>query len=120
MRAAIYCRKSTDQSDVHESEKSVAHQRERCLALITSKGWTLAEGHVYTDDGISGAGFGDGRPALAALMVTVKAKSHPFDVIVAYDESRLGRDVIETGYLVKQVLDRDVRLFFSAAPPYRT
>ena len=38
MRAAIYARKSTDQSDVHASETSVAHQRERCLALIESKG----------------------------------------------------------------------------------
>src|SRR5947207_15830847 len=88
MRAAVYCRKSTDQSDVHESEKSVAHQRERCLALIESKGWTLVEGHVYTDDGISGAIFGAGRPALLRLMEAVKTKAHPFDVLVAYDESR--------------------------------
>jgi site-specific DNA recombinase len=113
MRAAIYCRKSTDQSEVHESEKSVAHQKERCLALIAKQGWTLAEGHVYTDDGISGAVFGEGRPALLRLMDAVKSGRRPFDIVVAYDESRLGRDVIETGYLVKQIIDRDVRLFFS-------
>jgi len=113
MRAAIYCRKSTDQSDVHASETSVAHQKERCLPLIESKGWTLAEGHVYIDDGISGAIFGEGRPALLRLMEAVKSKRRSFDIVVAYDESRLGRDVIETGYCVKQIIDQDVRLFFS-------
>jgi site-specific DNA recombinase len=112
MRAAIYCRKSTEQSGVHESEKSVTHQRERCEELIHAKGWTLSE--VYTEaEGTSGALFGDSRPELARLLVAVKAKSRPFDVVVAYDESRLGRDVIETGYLVKQILDSDIRLFFS-------
>jgi site-specific DNA recombinase len=111
MRAAIYCRKSTDQSDVHESEKSVAHQQEQCRALIAAKGWTVAE--TFTDDGISGAIFGAGRPELARLLVALKDGPRPFDVLVAYDESRLGRDVIETGYLVKQILDHDVRLFFA-------
>jgi site-specific DNA recombinase len=113
MRAAIYVRKSTDQSEVHTSEKSVAHQRAQCLELLAKNEWALAEGHVYEDDGISGAIFGEGRPALLKLMEAVRAKARPFDVIVAYDESRLGRDMIETGYLVKQILDAGVQLFFS-------
>src|SRR2546430_12039205 len=113
MRAAIYVRKSTDQSEIHASEKSVAHQRGQCLELLVKNEWTLAEGHVYEDDGISGAIFGEGRPALLKLMEAVRSKARSFDVIVAYDESRLGRDVIETGYLVKQILDAGVQIFFS-------
>jgi site-specific DNA recombinase len=110
MRAAIYTRKSTDQSEVHESEKSVAHQRDACVALIEKSGWT--QGETFTDDGISGAVFGEGRPALMRLMEIVRSKARP-DVIVAYDESRLGRDMIEVSYLVKQILDAGVRLFFA-------
>src|SRR5438132_9141864 len=109
MRAAIYCRKSTDQSEVHESERSVAHQRDACLALIEKNGWRAGE--TYTDDNISGAVFGEGRPALMQLLDAVKAKR--YDVVVAYDDQRLGRDMIETSYLVKTILDQDVRLFFA-------
>jgi site-specific DNA recombinase len=112
MRAAIYCRKSTDQSDVHESDKSTTHQRERCEELIRAKGWTVAQVYVEAE-GTSGALFGDSRPELARLLLAVQSKARPFDVVVAYDEARLGRDVIETGYLVKQILDNDVQLFFS-------
>ncbi len=84
MRAAIYCRKSTEQSGVHESEKSVTHQREQCEALIRAKGRTVAG--VFTEaEGTSGALFVDSRPELARLVDAVKSKAHPFDVVVAYE-----------------------------------
>ena len=54
---------------------------------------------------------GEGRPAL--LKVVAPVKSRPFDVVICYDDSRLGRDVIETGYLTKTILDHDVRLLFA-------
>ena len=52
MRAAIYARKSTDQN-VADEEKSVAWHVERARAYALRKGWTVAEEHVYVDDGIS-------------------------------------------------------------------
>jgi DNA invertase Pin-like site-specific DNA recombinase len=56
MIAAIYARKSTDQN-VADEEKSVTRQIERATAYAQTKGWTVAPGHVYADDGISGAEF---------------------------------------------------------------
>ena len=51
MIAAIYARKSTAQDDVADEAKSVTRQVDGARAFITTKGWTLDEQHVYTDDG---------------------------------------------------------------------
>ncbi len=111
VRAATYARKSTDDSDKTHDARSTTHQRAQCLALIEKNGWTLAEGHEYTDEATSGAVFN--RPGLLRLMDAVKSKGRPFDVLVMYAEDRLGRDVIETGYLAKQIIDSGVRIFFA-------
>jgi len=111
LRAAIYARKSTSQDEVDVRERSTTHQRAQCLALIEKNGWTLAEGHEYTDEASSGAVFD--RPGLLRLTDAVKSNARPFDVLVTYAEDRLGRDVIETGYLAKQIIDSGVRIFFS-------
>ena len=55
MIAAIYARKSTDQNGVGDEEKSVTRQIEHAEAYASKKGWTVAEEHIYVDDGISGA-----------------------------------------------------------------
>jgi DNA invertase Pin-like site-specific DNA recombinase len=54
MIAAIYARKSNDQSDRDDEEKSVTRQVDHATAYAARKGWTVAEDHVYTDDAISG------------------------------------------------------------------
>jgi len=59
MIAAVYARKSTEQHGVADEAKSVTRQIEHACAYATSKGWSVAEEHVYADDGISGALFGD-------------------------------------------------------------
>jgi DNA invertase Pin-like site-specific DNA recombinase len=59
--AAIYARKSTDQSGVADEQKSVARQVEHARAYAAKKGWRVADDHVYIDDGISGAEFAN-RP----------------------------------------------------------
>jgi site-specific DNA recombinase len=111
MRCAIYARKSTDDSDKTHDARSTSHQREQCLALIERQGWVLAEGHEYVDEATSGAVFN--RPGLLRLMEALKVKPQPFEVLVMYAEDRLGRDVIETGYLAKQIIDSGVRIFFA-------
>ena len=64
MIAAIYCRRSNEQNDRDEADKSVKHQEERGREYIARKGWTLAEDHIYNkDDGISGEEFAK-RPDL--------------------------------------------------------
>ena len=67
MIAAIYARKSTAQDDVADEAKSVTRQVEGARIFIASKGWTLDEHHVYTDDGVSGAFFAN-RPDYQRMM----------------------------------------------------
>jgi len=57
MIAAIYARKSTEQSSVADEEKSVARQIAHARAYAARKGWLVDEDHAYVDDGISGAEF---------------------------------------------------------------
>jgi hypothetical protein len=45
--------------------KSIAPQVEHARACAARKGWTVADAHVYADDAIRGAEFGDRRPGLA-------------------------------------------------------
>jgi DNA invertase Pin-like site-specific DNA recombinase len=117
--AAIYARKSTEQNGVGDEAKSVTRQIEHARAYATGKGWTVADEHVYADDGISGALFGDKRPALARLLNTLKP-GPPFQVLVMSEESRLGRESIETAYTLKQFTDADVRVFFYLEDRERT
>jgi len=53
--AAIYARKSTGQNGISDEEKSVTRQVEHAKAYAAKKGWTVADEHIYVDDGISGA-----------------------------------------------------------------
>jgi DNA invertase Pin-like site-specific DNA recombinase len=55
-RAAIDARKSNSQ-DVGDEAKSVTRQIAGAREFIASRGWSLDEGHVYVDDGVSGALF---------------------------------------------------------------
>jgi site-specific DNA recombinase len=111
MRAAIYVRKSTAQDNVPEDARSVVHQDQRCRAFIAQQGWTFLDAHVYVDDAVSGAVFD--RPGLRCLMDAVERRPRPFDVLVMHAEDRLGRDVVETGYLAKRIIDNGVRIFFA-------
>src|SRR5260370_21755931 len=111
MRAGIYVRKSTAQDNVQEDAQSVVHQDKRCREFIAQQGWTVLDAHVYVDDAVSGAVFD--RPGLRCLMDAVERRPPPFDVLVMHAEDRLGRDVVETGYLAKRIIDNGVRIFFA-------
>ena len=69
MIAAIYARKSTEQTGTAEEATSVTRQIDHARAYAAAKGWTVAEAHVYVDDGISGAEVAK-RPGL------VRARCH--------------------------------------------
>jgi DNA invertase Pin-like site-specific DNA recombinase len=62
--AAIYARKSTEQN-VPDDAKSVTRQVELARAFAASKGWRVADEHVYIDDAVSGAEYVK-RPATSA------------------------------------------------------
>jgi site-specific DNA recombinase len=112
MTAAIYARKSTDQSAVADDQKSVTRQVENARAYAARKGWMVLEEHVYVDDGISGAIFGDGRPGFLRMMNALKpGRRAPFDALIMSEESRLGREQQEVGYAFKQLVTAGVRIF---------
>ena len=118
MIAAVYCRKSTDQHGVSDEQKSVARQIEHATAYAQRKGWTVGDEHVYVDDGISGAEFAN-RPGFLRLMNSLKPRP-AFQVLVMSEESRLGREAIETAYALKQLVQAGVRVFFYLEDRERT
>ena len=77
-----------------DEDRSVTRQVERATAYATRKGWTVADDYVYRDDGISGAEFAN-RPGFLRLMNALKPRA-PFQVLIMSEESRLGREAIET------------------------
>src|SRR5262252_3116540 len=110
MLAAIYARKSTDQAGVADEQKSIARQIDHARAYAARKGWAVADDHLYVDDGISGAEFAN-RPGFLRLMNALKPRA-PFRVLIMSEESRLGREAIETAYALKQLVTAGVRVFF--------
>ena len=110
MIAAIYARKSTEQTGVAEEARSVARQVERARAFAASKGWAVAEEHIYCDDGVSGAEFKN-RPGFAALMAAVARPRPGFAVLVMSETSRLGREAVATSAALKTITESGVRVF---------
>src|SRR5262245_40618766 len=107
--AAIYARKSTDQL-VTDEAKSVFRQIEHARLYAERHGWMVDDACIFVDDGISGAEFSN-RPGFVRLMNALKPRP-AFDVLIMSEESRLGREAIETAYALKQIITSGVRVFF--------
>ncbi|MBI5315042.1 MAG: recombinase family protein [Nitrospirae bacterium] len=118
MRAAIYARKSTDQTGVNEEDKSVTRQIAHATVYAAKKGWTVADNHIYVDDGVSGAEFVK-RPGFLRLMNALKPRPD-FQVLIMSEESRLGREQIQTAYALQQITDAGVRVFYYLTDQERT
>src|SRR5262245_39430091 len=116
--AAIYARKSTEQNDVEDLDKSITRQIEQARAYAKLEGWTVADEHVYSDDGISGADCSR-RPGFVGLMSALKPKP-PFQILIMSEGSRLGRESIETAYTLKRIVTAGVRVFFYLEDRERT
>jgi DNA invertase Pin-like site-specific DNA recombinase len=116
--AAIYARKSTDQSAVADEAKSVTRQIAHATAYAERHGWTVPEACIFVDDGVSGAEFAN-RPGFVRLMAALKPRP-PFQVLIMSEESRLRREAIETAYALKQLITSGVRVFFYLEDRERT
>ena len=116
--AAIYARKSTEQKGVSDEEKSVARQIDHAKAYALKKGWTVPDESIFVDDGISGVEFVK-RPGFIRLMSALRPRPS-FHVLIMSEESRFGRESIETSYALKQVIDAGVKLFFYLEDRERT
>jgi site-specific DNA recombinase len=109
-RCALYVRKSTAQDGVADEATSIARQVEHATAFALTQGWSVAPEHVFVDDGVSGALFGDQRPGLARLLNALRPRP-PFQALVASEVARYGRESIETAWAMKQITDSGVRIF---------
>ena len=110
--AAIYARKSTEQSGVADDQKSVARQRENALAFAAEKGWVVPDQHVYTDDAISGAETRKllNRQRLIDAVATGRAS---FQVLIMCDASRFSRlDGDEAFGELKRIAQSGVEIWF--------
>jgi site-specific DNA recombinase len=99
MNAAIYARRSKEQNDRPEEQKSITRQTELARVYAQSRGWTVVA--EYSDDGISGAEF-ERRPGLQRLLKAL----HPrpaFNVLVVAEQKALGREAVETQMVIKQL-----------------
>ena len=118
MIAAIYARKSTEQNGVSDEEKSVTRQIDHAKAYALKKGWTVPDELAFIDDGVSGAEFVK-RPGFIRLMSALKPKP-AFQFLIMSEGPRLGREQIETAYVLKKILDTGVRVFFYLEDKERT
>ena len=111
MIAAIYARKSTAQDDVDDDQKSVQQQIDNARAFAASKGWTVAEGHIYCDDAISGA---ETRRLVnrQRLLDAAASGRPPFGVVIMRDSSRFSREDGDEAFMELKRLARHVEIWF--------
>ena len=110
IRAAIYCRKSQEERGKPDEFRSVERQRSACLEFAAKQGWIVAPAHVFTDDKVSGAEFGERRPALARLLNHLGPRPE-FDVVLVRDRDRLGRETFEVPHLLGRLARAGVNIF---------
>ncbi len=116
LRAAVYCRKSSEEG-LEQSFNSLHAQREACEAFVTSQrheGWTCRPAH-YDDGGYSGGSMD--RPALQRLLQDVEDGS--VNVIVVYKVDRLTRSLADFAKII-EILDAHRVSFVSVTQQFNT
>jgi site-specific DNA recombinase len=96
MKAAIYCRVSTDAQE--KEGTSLQTQLESCLAYCQSKGYEVTQRFTETYSGLSLE-----RPELDKLRDLVR--NDAIDIVVCYSLDRLSRDPVH-GVIITQELER--------------
>jgi len=91
MRAAIYCRVS---SQGQEANSSLATQEAACRAYAAEQGWTVVEAHVYRE--VWSGAYLD-RKELDRLRGTIERREN--DRVIVWHSDRFGRDPNERIYL---------------------
>ena len=99
-RAAIYCRLSKD-DDLDGESASIANQRDMLEHYCEKQGWEVVE--VYQDDGYTGLNME--RPDLKRMIKAIERRQ--VNLVITKDLSRLGRDYLQTGYLIEDFFPRN-------------
>src|SRR5215813_12304253 len=100
MIAAIYARKSTDDSDRNLEARSTRRQIESATAYAERKGWTVDPRYLFVDENTSGAEWKQ-RPGFNALLAALDPRP-PFGVVIVSELSRIGRDTVHRNSLLPE------------------
>jgi site-specific DNA recombinase len=109
MRAAIYARVSTPRQ---ARESNTDQQVARLERYAERQGWVLDGGHVYLDEGHSGARLS--RPGLDALRDA--AAMAEFEVLLVAAPDRLARNYVHQVLLLEELQGRGCRVEFAERP----
>jgi site-specific DNA recombinase len=110
MRVALYARVSTDRQ---QQAQTIEQQVTQLRAYVAARdGWTIAEEHVFRDDGHSGAKLS--RPGLDALRD--HAARAAFDVVLVTAPDRLARNFVHQMVVLEELERRGVRVVFCDRP----
>jgi site-specific DNA recombinase len=109
MRTAIYARVSTLRQ---ARAQRVDEQVQRLKAYVEHKGLELEEGHIYLDEGYSGASLN--RPDLDALRDA--AAMAEFEVVLVSAPDRLARKYVHQALLLEELQGRGCRVEFLERP----
>ena len=99
-RAAVYCRLSKD-DDLDGESASIANQRDMLEHYCEKQGWEVVE--VYQDDGYTGLNME--RPDLKRMIKAIERRQ--VNLVITKDLSRLGRNYLQTGYLIEDFFPRN-------------
>ena len=99
-RAAIYCRLSKD-DDLDGESASIANQRDMLETYCEKQGWEVVA--VYQDDGYTGLNME--RPDLKRMLKAIERRQ--INLVVTKDLSRLGRNYLQTGFLIEDFFPRN-------------
>ena len=99
-QAAVYCRLSKD-DDLQGESASIANQREMLESYCERQGWEVVA--VYQDDGYTGLNME--RPDLKRMLKAIERKQ--INLVITKDLSRLGRNYLQTGYLIEDFFPRN-------------
>jgi DNA invertase Pin-like site-specific DNA recombinase len=116
MIAAIYARKSTDDSDRNAEARSTQRQIGSATTYARTKGWTVDPRYIFVDENTSGAEWKQ-RPGFNALLAALEPRP-PFDVVIVSELSRIGRDTVRTPAAVMRIEEAgvEIRSYLSDAP----
>jgi site-specific DNA recombinase len=110
MRVACYVRVSTERQQQAQTIQQQVTQLQTYVAA--HDGWTVAEEHIFRDDGASGAKLD--RPGLDALRD--HAARAAFDLVLICAPDRLARHFVHQMVVMEELERRSVRVVFIDRP----
>ena len=106
VRAAIYARKSNQENNKTDDDKSCQRQIDRAKEYALKHGWHVSDTTIFVDEGISGADFTK-REGLKRL----RGNLDDFDVIIVSELSRFGRSGDRTQFEILYFIDRGKEIY---------